>query len=112
VRAAILAELVLTAPADDRFGAVLLVLDELVGNAYRHSTAPRLLRVGRTPSTVLIEVSDRDPGAGAVRLRPARFGLRLIGRLSLDWGVRSDAHGKTVWALVPLDRYPGGPDQP
>ncbi|MEV6825252.1 ATP-binding protein [Amycolatopsis sp. NPDC051102] len=112
VRAAIQAELVLTAPPDDRFGAVLLVLDELVGNAYRHSTAPRLLRVGRTPSTVLIEVSDRDAVAGAVRLRPAGFGLRLIGQLSLDWGVRTDAHGKTVWALVPLDLCPGGPDQP
>ncbi len=96
-----------SADPEDRLGAVLLVIDELVGNAYRHATTPRLLSVGRTSSNVLIEVSDRDPVAGVVRIVASGYGLRLVGQLSLDWGVRTDSRGKVVWALVPLDVYPG-----
>ncbi|WP_103337817.1 ATP-binding protein [Amycolatopsis sp. CA-126428] len=108
VRAAIVEALLPDADPDDRFGAALLVVDELVGNAYRHATTPRLLRAGRTSENVLVEVSDGDPVAGAVRVVTSRYGLRLVGQLSLDWGVRTDSHGKVVWALVPVRIFPVG----
>ncbi|MET8846051.1 ATP-binding protein [Amycolatopsis sp. NPDC004625] len=109
VRATMVKALLPDAQPNDRFGAVLLVADELVGNAYRHATTPQSLRVGRASSTVLIEVSDGDPIAGAVQIRTLKYGLRLVGQLSLDWGVRTDSLGKVVWALVPLDIYPAEP---
>ncbi|WP_410667911.1 hypothetical protein [Amycolatopsis sp. cmx-4-68] len=52
MRAAVAEELMLGARPDDRVGPVLLVIDELVGNAYRHATTPKLLRVGRACSNV------------------------------------------------------------
>ncbi|WP_103340813.1 ATP-binding protein [Amycolatopsis sp. CA-126428] len=106
VRAAMVEALLPGAEPDDRFGAVLLVVDELVGNAYRHATTPMLLRIGHTPENVLVEVTDGDPVAGAVRVVAMRYGLRLVGQLSLDWGVRTDSRGKVVWALVPVKVYP------
>ncbi|MET8850779.1 ATP-binding protein [Amycolatopsis sp. NPDC004625] len=106
VRAVVDGTLSLDAEPDDRFGAVLLVVDELVSNAYRHATTPRSLRVGRSRENVLIEVGDRDPVTEAVRPRAFGYGLRLVSQLSVDWGVRADSDGKVVWALVSLDRFP------
>lgn len=108
VRAAMIEAILPDAEPDDRFGAVLLVVDELVGNAYRHAAAPKLLRVGRMSDNVLVEVSDGDAVAGAVRVVELRYGLRLVGQLSLDWGVRTDSRGKVVWALVPVKVFPTG----
>ncbi|GHG50736.1 MULTISPECIES: ATP-binding protein [Amycolatopsis] len=108
VRAAMVGKLLPGAEADDRFGAVLLVVDELVSNAYRHATVPKSLRIGRASDNVLVEVSDGDAVAGAVRVVALRYGLRLVGQLSLDWGVRTDSHGKVVWALVPVKVFPAG----
>ncbi|HEY3479334.1 MAG TPA: ATP-binding protein [Streptomyces sp.] len=112
VRKAVADALTFGARPTDRFGPVLLVVDELVGNAYRHTSAARELRVTRTAGNLLIEVGDRDPHVGSVReLAPGsgRYGLRLVGQLSLDWGVRADSHGKVVWALVPITVLPAEP---
>ncbi len=109
VRSVVAEALTFGAQPNDRFGAVLLVIDELVGNAYRHTTAVRELHVTRTDENLLIEVTDCDPDATSVRVyRPGsgRFGLRLVDQLSLDWGVRADSDGKVVWALVPIVEYP------
>ncbi|WP_410592737.1 ATP-binding protein [Amycolatopsis sp. lyj-23] len=106
VRAAMIEAMLPGAELDDRFGAVLLVVDELVGNAYRHARSPKLLRIGRTSENVLVEVCDGDAVAGAVRVVALRYGLRLVGQLSSDWGVRTDARGKVVWALVPVKVFP------
>ncbi|WP_167455349.1 hypothetical protein [Amycolatopsis kentuckyensis] len=76
VRASIVNDLVLTAHPDDRFGAVLLVLDELVGNAYRHSTAPRLLRAAADrPAVIGLGRAHRRTrqdrlGAGPTHIHP------------------------------------------
>ncbi|KDN24034.1 ATP-binding protein [Amycolatopsis rifamycinica] len=93
-------------------GGVLLVIDELVGNAYEHATAVRELHVTRTAGHLLIEVGDRDPDLTSVRAclpGSGRYGLRLVDQLTLDWGVRADHDGKVVWALVPLTDFPVGP---
>ncbi len=57
---------------------------------------------------MLVEVSDGDSVVGAVRVVAFRYGLRLVGQLSLDWGVRTDSRGKVVWALVPVKVSPVG----
>lgn len=106
VRALVAESLAFGAGAGDRFGAVLLVIDELVGNAYRHTAAARELHVTRTGENLMVEVSDHDPDVAAVRTGPGRHGLRLVGQLSLDWGVRADSDGKVVWALVPIRLFP------
>ncbi|RSN16452.1 PAS sensor protein [Streptomyces sp. WAC 05977] len=94
---------------EEPLGAVLLVLDELVANAYRYST-PVELRVTREPGGLLIEVSDDDPDVENLKARAdsrsvSSYGLRLVSQLSLDWGVQSEGAGKVVWALAPANMY-------
>lgn len=112
VRSQVAQSLTFDACPDDRFGGVLLVIDELVGNAYRHATAVRELHVARTGENLLVEVSDHDPDTAPVRTGhpgSGRYGLRLVSELSLDWGARSDRAGKVVWALVPIHVFPAAP---
>ncbi|WP_340687777.1 ATP-binding protein [Amycolatopsis coloradensis] len=92
--------------ADEPLGALLLVVDELVSNAYRHADEPGELRVVRQLRGFLVEVSDDGPDLEGLRSFPAsaHYGLRLIGRLAVDWGFRTERTGKSVWALVPHDR--------
>ena len=88
--------------------AVLLVASELVSNVIMHTDGPGVLRAWPDGQSVHIEVTDQSPQ----RLPTARLtdpseshgrGLRLVGTLSRDWGVRVDATTKTVWADVALD---------
>ncbi|MFC3453749.1 ATP-binding protein [Amycolatopsis speibonae] len=92
---------------DEPLGALLLVIDELVSNAYRHTDGPGELRVNRHVRSFMVEVSDDDPDLEALRSAPesTHYGLRLITQLSLDWGFRGERAGKTVWALVPAQLY-------
>ncbi|MBB5851376.1 ATP-binding protein [Amycolatopsis umgeniensis] len=92
---------------DEPLGALLLVIDELVSNAYRHTDGPAELRVARQVRSFMVEVSDDDPGLAALRSAPTttHYGLRLVGQLSLDWGFRTERTGKAVWALVPAQMY-------
>ncbi|MGW4525036.1 ATP-binding protein [Amycolatopsis sp. NPDC004378] len=111
VRNVVAEALTFGADAADSFGAVLLVMDELIANAYQHATAVRRLRVIRAADTLLVEVSDKDPVTQRVRQRQfgtGGYGLRLVGQLSIDWGVRADGDGKVVWALVPINVLPSG----
>ncbi len=89
---------------DEPLGALLLVIDELVSNAYRHTIGAGELRVTRSLRGLMIEVTDDDPDLDPLRSAPAttHYGLRLAGQLSLDWGFRAERTGKAVWALVPL----------
>ncbi|MFK0244139.1 ATP-binding protein [Amycolatopsis azurea] len=96
---------------DEPLGAVLLVLDELVTNAYRHTTTPGELRVTRKTRGILIEITDNDPDVERLKARAedrsgsGYHGLRLVGHLSLEWGAQPEDTGKVVWALVPATMY-------
>ncbi|WP_290056203.1 ATP-binding protein [Amycolatopsis solani] len=92
-------------PQDELLGALLLVVDELVGNAYRHTGQPARLRITRERRGLLVEVSDGDPSIERVAAGNGH-GLRLIDQLSQGWGVRATAPGKVVWALVPVHLFP------
>jgi anti-sigma regulatory factor (Ser/Thr protein kinase) len=89
---------------EEPLGALLLVVDELVGNAYDHTTRPWRLRVTRELRGLLVEVADHDPAIERVATGGGH-GLRLVDQLSLGWGVRATEQGKTVWALVPAQLF-------
>jgi anti-sigma regulatory factor (Ser/Thr protein kinase) len=91
---------------------ILLVINELVSNAYEHGGGAVQLRLDRLPfpSRITIEVDDMSlltPTPGSSRLGPEHHrgrGLVLVSRLATEWGVRSysEAGGKTVWACCTL----------
>lgn len=86
----------------DRVDAALLLVSELVGNAYRHARAELWLGLYRMPGGVRFTVRDGDP-APPVRRTPdmaggGGFGLRLLDGLADRWGWYPDTDGKCVWA--------------
>lgn len=92
--------------SDEEVEDCLLVVTELVANAYDHGEAPRRLRVWRSsgPCAVRIEVDDAGDGevvVGRSRSGPERGrGMVLVAYCSADWGVDRHEGGKTVWAEI------------
>jgi anti-sigma regulatory factor (Ser/Thr protein kinase) len=77
-----------------------LLVSEIVSNAVLHGQGEITLVVWLANGHVHVQVSDegnelprQQPSTGA----HGGFGLRLLEQLSVDWGVDSDADGKTVW---------------
>jgi two-component sensor histidine kinase len=85
---------------------LLLVVTELVANAYEHGAAPRALRLERSDETghVMIEVDDAEsnpPVLGRSRLGANRGrGLTIVAGVAERWGVHALRAGKTVWARL------------
>lgn len=91
----------------DSLADVLMVIGELVVNAYQHTSAPGRLRVSRESCSVRVEVTDGDPVEPLLlppsSARPGGHGLMIVDELSDDWGVRpapGGEPGKTVWAVL------------
>jgi anti-sigma regulatory factor (Ser/Thr protein kinase) len=85
---------------------LVLALDEMASNALRHGGAPVLASVRLTPSSYLVEVSDRavgSPPVPAVDRDPSEggLGLHLIAELSSEHGWYVSGECKHVWALLP-----------
>jgi anti-sigma regulatory factor (Ser/Thr protein kinase) len=94
---------------DDRLDDVLLVVSELVTNAYRYGTEPGdslLVKVLTTDKRVRVEVHDprrKRPHLRAESDERARGrGLHIIDELAARWGTDDRAFGKAVW--VELER--------
>ncbi|HEX7303836.1 ATP-binding protein [Lentzea sp.] len=94
---------------------VLLVVSELVSNAFDHGLGPRRLRldVGLHPCVVRCEVDDTGPGLPVLgRSRIGEFrgrGIVLVDRLAAAWGVAHGDGGKTVWAELRCVPAAAGP---
>jgi two-component sensor histidine kinase len=93
---------------------LLLVVTELVANAYEHGAAPRALRLERRDESghVVIEVDDGEAAAtpvlGRSRLGTHRGrGLTIVAGVAERWGVQVVNAGKTVWARL-LVAQPSG----
>ncbi|MBB5957290.1 anti-sigma regulatory factor (Ser/Thr protein kinase) [Saccharothrix tamanrassetensis] len=90
---------------DDRDDCVLVV-NELVSNAFDHAVGPRRVRLHWSTGQcfVRVEVDDASPDGlvvGRSRLGGSRGrGLIIVERLSKDWGVDARVTGKTVWAEI------------
>ncbi|MFC8277648.1 ATP-binding protein [Streptomyces sp. NPDC057271] len=81
---------------------ILLLVSEVVANAYEHGGAPYELRLDRNGRRLRVQVSDTSP----VHPRPhgrhrashtSGHGLYLLERLSAGWGSVPRGRGKTVW---------------
>jgi anti-sigma regulatory factor (Ser/Thr protein kinase) len=75
-----------------------LVLSELYANAVIHGAPPIRVRADSADDGVQVEVDDGTTQFGDPR--PDSHGLRLVAKLARDWGVRTSAFGKTVWADI------------
>lgn len=83
--------------------SVLLVVSELVTNAYRHARGEIFLALSMLDGQVLVEVRDENPKPpepGLSRPDGGGQGLHIVARLG-QWGWRPTDRGKVVWARLP-----------
>jgi anti-sigma regulatory factor (Ser/Thr protein kinase) len=82
-----------------------LVVSELVGNAVQHGDGIVALGLALESDAIRIEVADNSTEL-PMMLSPEPVGdrhrgLLIVAAVSMDWGARRDAAGKTVWAELP-----------
>ncbi|MET9436428.1 ATP-binding protein [Streptomyces sp. NPDC006551] len=93
------------APGQTAAEDVLLLVSEVVTNAYTHGGTPYELCLHRTDGRLWVQVSDTSPVHPRPRgpHRPTRssgHGLYLLERLSVAWGSLPRSKGKAVWFEV------------
>ncbi len=90
----------------DELDDLLLIVNELVSNAFDHGRSPYALRLYQLtePCSVRVEVDDASPELpvpGRSRIGDHRGrGLVIVNELAKDWGVLPGPAGKTVWAEI------------
>ena len=88
----------------------LLLVTELISNGVRHANTALNLVLTYDGSHIHVGVSDEDDHPASMRqATPAShhgWGLRLVDRLSSDWGTVVDPLGKTVWFDLEVDERP------
>ena len=88
----------------DELETAVLLLSELVSNAYRHADPPGPIDVTISLERAAIHVSVVDPGPPfdlALAARdPRPGGLRIVDRLAARWGGEATAAGMEVWFEV------------
>lgn len=78
-----------------------LLTSELVTNAVIHARTPVVLTV-TFAECITVEVRDHAPGQPEMSAPDVGgWGLRLVDRLSVRWGVSSADPGKIVWFELP-----------
>ncbi|SER19005.1 Histidine kinase-like ATPase domain-containing protein [Lentzea xinjiangensis] len=96
----------LTGEDADCVSDVLLVVNELVSNAYRYTSEPSFLRVVVAQGRIRVEITHDARARPPLRKisRPQRgYGLVLVARLSDRWGVDRVHGGTVVWADLPRE---------
>lgn len=102
----------------DHVADVLMVVDELVSNAYEHTTGPTFVRLTVLARPCLVVVEADDPARVRPRVRHPEItdlrgrGMQLVDSLADDWGVHENTEGKTVWARLSCGTAARGPCQP
>jgi anti-sigma regulatory factor (Ser/Thr protein kinase) len=106
-----------TGVSDSVIDDAVLILSELLSNAWRHGSPWRSDHgVGTVRAAWSVDEDDRvtvevTDGGGPTRPLPAKpsvtarggRGLNIIRSLADDWGVRDGRGEVTVWALLPAD---------
>ena len=86
---------------------LMLVVSELVTNAYRYGAAPVVLHLTVEEDHLVVGVEDSEPTAlpiprDAEDSEPTGRGLRLISAMTTHWGWSREHGNKVVWAQLPL----------
>jgi anti-sigma regulatory factor (Ser/Thr protein kinase) len=83
---------------------VMLVIGELLDNAFHHADGPLQVRLHRLGTPCEVTVAVADHGGGEPKLRApgpdGGRGLLLVDRICSAWGVDHHDDGKLVWARV------------
>nr|WP_157535080.1 ATP-binding protein [Nocardia inohanensis] len=92
-------------------GDALLIVTELVENAFLHSRADAdlELRLEMREDLFTVAVADADPREAVLREptpgSPRLYGLHVVARLARTWGCAPRRPvGKVVWAVLPTSR--------
>jgi two-component sensor histidine kinase len=84
-----------------RRSELLVCVSELVTNAMVHARSAPTLRLIVHPAKVRVEVADDSRTMPVIApddaMATSGRGLRLVDRLSVDWGVIGEEAGKVVW---------------
>jgi anti-sigma regulatory factor (Ser/Thr protein kinase) len=96
--------------ADD---VAVLLVSELVTNAFVHGAPPVELRARRTAEGLRVEVRDGAPEQPVMRDTPLDLpggqGLRLVDALATRWGWSAAEVGKAVWFEIDQPAHSAGP---
>jgi serine/threonine-protein kinase RsbW len=95
---------------EDGRSAATLVASELVANAMLHARTDCTVMLHRDQSESRITVLDGDERLPEIKTysrdAPTGRGLRLVARLSREWGIDPHPGGKAVWAVVADGAWP------
>ena len=97
---------VLTDLGNDDRDACVLVVNELVSNAFDHAGGPHRVRLRWSSGSCIVRVEVDDASPAAPALGPSQLGssrgrgLVIVERLSKDWGFDARLESKTVWAEI------------
>lgn len=86
-------------------GDIVLVVSELATNVVKHARTPFTIRLADRGDTVRVEISDGSSVLPAVKdLGDGSRGLRIVVKLSEQWGVDPTEPGKTIWVEFKSDQ--------
>jgi anti-sigma regulatory factor (Ser/Thr protein kinase) len=108
VRREIAADLEARSITRDSVADVILVASELVGNAVVHCTGAEDLDVAwdLQGDDVIVRVNDGSDDQPTPRTADQSAtsgrGLAIVAAIAAEWGVQRAAHGKQVWARIPI----------
>jgi PAS domain S-box-containing protein len=87
-----------------------LLVSEILTNALSHARAPIELRVHRSATEIVTEISDDSPRLPQRRLAgpgdESGRGLMLVEALATQWGTRPGPAGKIFWFTIALNQAP------
>lgn len=85
-----------------------LLVSEILTNAISHARAPIKLRMHRSATEIVTEISDDSPRLPQRRLAgpgdESGRGLILVEALATQWGTRPAPAGKTFWFTIALNQ--------
>ena len=88
----------------DTLQSIVLMVSELSTNAVRHAGSEFRVDIASEDGAVRVVVADRGLGVPVMRAptheEPTGRGLRIIDRLSDDWGTADAPTGTEVWFVV------------
>lgn len=92
--------------ADPPIETAVLLVSELVTNAFLHARTEIVVRYSVRSTAVHVEVSDGEGAPPRPRNAPEEAtdgrGLVIVSALASRWGIDAADHGKSVWFELPI----------